>query len=176
MATPEKVQVVEDLTKELAESQGVYLADFTGLTVEKVTALRRAFRKSGSRFIVAKNTLAKRAIKGSRLEPLAEHFRGPTGIAYSLEDATAPARVLADFGKENEGFKVKAGYCEGSLLSGREVAQIAGLPTKGVLVAQAIGIVQGPMRGIVTTVNAVMTSLVVAIEEVRKKKEASSAS
>jgi large subunit ribosomal protein L10 len=84
--------------------------------------------------------------------------------------------VLADFGKENEGFSVKAGYVEGSILGGKEIGRIAALPSKGVLVAQAIGIVQGPMRGIVTTVNAVMSSLVVAIEEVRKKKEASSAS
>ena len=120
--------------------------------------------------------MAKRAIKGSHLEPLTSHFRGPTGIAYSIDDPVAPAKVLTAFGKENEGFKVKAGYVEGSVLDAKQVGQIAGLPSKEVLVAQAIGIVQGPMRGIVTAVNAVMASLAIAIEEVRKKKEASSAS
>ncbi len=176
MATTEKIEVVEELSKDLSQSRGVYLADFTGLTVDKITALRRAIRKSGSRFVVAKNTLAKRAIKGSHLEPLTDHFRGPTGIAYSNDDPVAPAKVLADFGKENEGFTVKAGYVEGSVLDAKEIGRIAGLPSKAVLVAQAIGIVQSPMRGLVTVVNGVMTGLVVALEEIRKKKDASSAS
>ena len=173
MATPEKIAVVEELMKDLADSKGVYLADFTGLTVEKVTALRRAFRKSRSHFIVAKNTLAKRAIKGSPLEPLSEHFRGPTGIAYSTEDPVAPAKVLTDFGKENEGFKVKVGYIQGAIVSAKDVGAIAGLPPKEVLVAQALGIIQSPMRGLVTVINNVMTGLVVALEEIRKQKEAS---
>ena len=173
MATPEKIAVVEELTKDLASSKGVYLADFTGLTVEKVTQLRRAFLKSRSRFVVAKNTLAKRAIKGSPLEPLTEHFRGPTGIAYSLEDPVAPAKVLANFGKENEGFKTKVAFVQGSLLSSKEIGAIASLPPKEVLVAQAMGIIQSPMRGLVTVLNGVMTGLVVALEEIRKQKEAS---
>jgi large subunit ribosomal protein L10 len=174
MATPEKVAVVEELTKDLASSKGVYLADFTGLSVEKVTQLRRAFRKSRSRFVVAKNTLAKRAIKGSPLEPLSEHFRGPTGIAYSLEDPVAPAKVLTDFGKENEGFKVKVAFVQGSVLGAKEIGAISSLPPKEVLVAQALGIVQSPMRGLVTVLTNVMGGLVTALEEIRKQKEASS--
>jgi large subunit ribosomal protein L10 len=172
MATQEKIAVVEELTRDIAGSQGVYLADFSGLSVEKITQLRRAFRKSGSRFVVAKNTLAKRAIKGSALEPLSEHFRGPTGIAYSVQDPVAPAKVLADFGKENEGFRIKIAFVQGSVLSQKDVGAIASLPSKEVLVAQAIGIVQSPLRGIVICVNGVMASLVTALEEIRKKKEA----
>lgn len=172
MATQEKIAVVEELSKDLTVSKGVYLADFTGLTVEKVTQLRRAFRRSGSRFVVAKNTLAKRAIKGSPLEPLSEHFRGPTGIAYSLADPVAPAKVLVEFGKENEGFAVKAGYVEGAVLGPKEVGTIASLPSKEVLVAQAIGVVQSPVRGVVTAISGVMRGLVLALEEIRKKKEA----
>ena len=173
MATPQKVAVVEELSRDLASSKGVYLADFTGLSVERVTQLRRAIRKSRSRFVVAKNTLAKRAIKGSPLEPLSEHFRGPTGIAYSLEDPVAPAKVLTDFGKENEGFTIKVAYVQGAVLSSQQIGAIASLPPKEVLIAQAIGIVQSPMRGLVTVLNGVLTGLVVALEEIRKKKDAS---
>ncbi len=173
MATPEKVAVVEELTRELASSKGVYLADFTGLSVEKITQLRRAFRKSRSQFVVAKNTLAKRAIKGSPLEPLSEHFRGPTGIAYSTEDPVAPAKVLADFGKENEAFKIKVAYVQGSLLNAKQIGAIAGLPPREVLIAQALGVIQSPMRGLVTVLSGVLTGLVVALEQIRKQKEAS---
>lgn len=171
MADASKVALVEELTKELAESKGVYLADFTGLTVEKITMLRRAFRKTGTRFVVSKNTLAKIAIKGSPMEPLSKLFKGPTGIAYSQTDAVAPARVLATFGKDNEKFKVKGAFVDGSVLEGRQVAEIANLPSKEVLIAQALGIVQSPMRGLVTVINGVLTNLVVALEEIRKQKE-----
>lgn len=169
-----KVAFVEELTKKLSGSKGVYLADFTGLTVEKMTVLRSEFRKTGSSFLVSKNTLAKLAIKGSELESLSEYFQGPTGIAISDEDPVAPARVLRDFGKENETLTIKAAFVDGSVLDGKQVEEIADLPTKEVLVAQAAGIIQSPMRGIVTVVNAVMSGLVIAIEEIRKQKESSS--
>jgi large subunit ribosomal protein L10 len=172
MPTAEKISLVEELTKELGASKGVYLADFSGLTVEKITTLRRAFRKSGTRFVVSKNTLAKLAVKGTPMEPLTEKMRGNTGIAYSQADPVAPAKVLADFLKDNEGFTIKGAYVDGSILDGKQVGEIAKLPPKEVLVAQALGIIQSPMRGIVTCVNGVLTGLVVALEEIRKKKEA----
>jgi len=172
MPTAEKITAVEELTKELGASKGVYLADFSGLTVEKITTLRRAFRKSGSRFVVSKNTLAKLAIKGTPMEPLGSQMRGNTGIAYSHVDPVAPAKVLADFLKENENFKVKGAYVDGAIIDARQVGDIAKLPPKEVLVAQALGIIQSPMRGIVTCINGVMAGMVIAIEEIRKKKEA----
>ncbi len=172
MPTAEKITAVEELTKELGAAKGVYLADFSGITVEKITRLRRAFRKSGSRFVVSKNTLAKLAIKGTPMESLSAQMRGNTGIAYSQSDPIAPAKVLADFLKDNENFKIKGAYVDGSILDSGQVGEIAKLPPKEVLVAQALGIIQSPMRGIVVCINAVMSGVVIAIEEIRKKKEA----
>ena len=175
MPTAEKITVVEELAKELGASKGVYLADFTGLTVEKITTLRRAFRKSGTRFVVSKNTLARIAIAGTAMEPLSEQMHGPTGIAYSHSNSVAPAKVLADFLKENAGFTIKGAYVDGAILNAEQIGDVAKLPSKEVLIAQALGIVQSPMRGLVTVINGVMTGVVVAIEEIRRKKEAAGA-
>lgn len=172
MATAQKVELVADLTEKLKSAQGVVLADFTGLTVEKITKLRRACLAGESQFYVVKNTLAKRALKEAGIEGLDEYLAGPTGWAITEVDAVAPAKVLSDFAKENDLPKIKAGYIDGSVLNADDVGAIAKLPSKPVLMAQIAGLIQAPVTGIAAGVNAVMASLAIAMEEVRKQKEA----
>ena len=99
MATPAKIQVVEELTSLLASAKGVYLTDFTGLTVEQMQDLRRKCRKEQIEYRVVKRTLLQRAARGSGLPALDAGLNGPCGIVVSLTDEVAPARVLSDFAK-----------------------------------------------------------------------------
>ncbi|NNE08804.1 MAG: 50S ribosomal protein L10 [Gemmatimonadetes bacterium] len=172
MATATKVELVADLAERFKSAEGVVLADFTGLTVEKITELRRACLKGESQFYVVKNTLAKRALKEAGITGLDEYLQGPTGWAITEVDAVAPAKVLSDFAKENKLPKIKAGYIDGSVLDAAGVGQIADLPPKPVLMAQIAGLINAPVTGIAAGLNAVMQGLAVGLDEVRKQKEA----
>ncbi len=176
MATPKKAEAVAVLKKKLESSQGVVLADFTGLDVENMTALRREFRKNGSEFLIVKNTLARLAVRESGMEGLGRYLEGPTGWAMAMEDPVSAAKVLMEFAKTHQFPKVKGGYIEGAVLSPEEVLRVADLPAKPVLVAQILGLIVAPIQGVAGAVHAVMTSLAVAVDEIKKQKEASGGS
>ncbi|RPJ46505.1 MAG: 50S ribosomal protein L10 [Candidatus Latescibacterota bacterium] len=173
MPTPKKVETVATLKRKLDGAQGVVLADFTGLTVEGISRLRREFRKSGSEFYVIKNTLGKIAARDMQmggLEKFLDH--GPTGWAVTTADPTSPAKILMDFARTNNNIPaVKGGYIDGAVLNAEEIKRVANLPPKAVLVAQIMGLVNAPIRGVASTVYAVMASLAVATDEIRKQKE-----
>jgi large subunit ribosomal protein L10 len=173
MPTAKKVDSVATLKKKLENAQAVVLADFTGLNVEGISKLRREFRKNKSEFFVIKNTLGKIAARDMKMEGL-ERFldRGPTGWAVTSADPTAPAKILMEFARTHgDRPVVKGGFIDGSVLSADEVKKVANLPPKAVLVAQIMGLVNAPLQGVVSTVHAVMTSLAVAADEIRKQKE-----
>lgn len=172
MATATKVELVADLAERFKSAEGVVLADFTGLTVEKITELRRACLKGESKFYVVKNTLAKLALKEAGITGLDEYLEGPTGWAITEVDAVAPAKILSDFAKDNKLPKIKAGYIDGSVLDAEGVGVIAKLPSKLVLIAQIAGLINAPLTGIAAGMNAVMQGLAVGLDEVRKQKEA----
>ncbi len=172
MATATKVELVADLAERFKGAQGVVLADFTGLTVEKITELRRACLKGESKFYVVKNTLAKLALKEAGITGLDQYLEGPTGWAITEVDAVAPAKVLSDFAKANKLPRIKAGYIDGSVLDAAGVGAIADLPPKPVLIAQIAGLINAPVTGIAAGLNAVMQGLAVGLDEVRKQKEA----
>lgn len=173
MPTAKKVETVATLKKKLENAEGVVLADFTGLTVDGLSRLRREFRKNRSEFYVIKNTLGKIAARDMSMEGL-ERFldRGPTGWAVTTADPTTPAKILMEFARANNNLPVvKGGFIDGAVLNADEVKRVANLPPKAVLVAQIMGLINAPAQGIAGTVHAVMTSLAVAADEIRKKKE-----
>jgi large subunit ribosomal protein L10 len=173
MPTPRKVESVATLRKKLENAQAVVLADFTGLNVDGVSRLRREFRKSGSEFFVIKNTLGRIAARDMNMEGLGRFLdRGPTGWALAIADPVSPAKILMDFAKANNNIPVvKGGFVGGAVLTADEIRRFANLPPKPVLVAQIMGLVNAPAQGIAGTIRAVMTSLAVATDEIRKKKE-----
>lgn len=172
MATARKVQLVEDLRNKLENASGVVLADFTGLDVERLTQLRRECRNTDSSFFVIKNTLALRAIEQVGMEGLGEFLDGPTGWAITGGDAVTPAQILSNFAKEHKLPQIKGGFFDGVVASAEDVAAIATLPTKPVLIAQILGLIQSPVQGLAGGLNAVVASLAIAVEEIRKQKEA----
>jgi len=172
MPTAEKEQLVEDVTARLSGAKSMYLADFSGMTVEKVTALRAKCRASGVHYKVIKNTLLKRAANSVGITQLDAYLEGPTVLAYSLDSEVEPARVLVEFAKDNEKPLVKAGLIGDRLYGAEEVKQLASLPPRDVLLAQVLGTIVAPLSSFLATIDALVASparLAGALEEKQGK-------
>jgi len=129
MPNAEKVQILEAATEQLRGVRGVYLADFTGLNVAQITMLRQQCRNQGVRFKVIKNTLLKRAFNANGITELDPFLEGPTGVVYSPESETAPAKILSDFAKEHEKPQIKAAIVDGRVYDRAAVVELASLPS-----------------------------------------------
>lgn len=167
----EKISVVDDLTQRFSRSSSFFLTDFSGLSVEGATTLRKSLRESRSSYRVAKNTLIRIAALKASMPSLDQYLAGPTGIAFAAEDPIAAAKVLADFIKKNEKPKVKAFFLDGRLYTGAELAKIAALPGKKELLARLVASVQAPLANLVGTLDGVVRNLVLTVDAVVKKKQ-----
>jgi large subunit ribosomal protein L10 len=128
--TAEKNSSIEALKTRLAGAQSLIVADFRGLTVESDTKLRREFRAVGCEYQVVKNTLLGKAVKGTAMEVLDSLLAGPTAIAFSTEDPSAPAKVATKIAKAESKFVIKGGYIDGKLLDAKGVESLSTLPGK----------------------------------------------
>jgi large subunit ribosomal protein L10 len=172
MPTAEKESLVEDMTGRLSGAKSLYLADFSGMTVEKVTALRARCRASGVHYKVIKNTLLKRAANSVGITQLDAYLEGPTVLAYSLDSEVEPARVLVEFARDNEKPLVKAGLIGDRLYGADEVKQLASLPPRDVLLAQVLGTIVAPLSSFLATIDALVAPparLAGALEEKQGK-------
>ncbi|MEO6461820.1 MAG: 50S ribosomal protein L10 [Candidatus Eisenbacteria bacterium] len=168
MPTAEKEAFIEELSGKLSGAKSLYLADFSGMTVEKVTALRAQCRASGVHYKVIKNTLLKRAANSLGVTQLDPFLEGPTVLAYSLDSEVEPARVLVEFARTNEKPLVKAGLIGDRLYGAEEVKQLALLPPRDVLLAQVLGTIVAPLSQFLGAVDALLASparLAGALEE-----------
>ena len=150
-----KQPIVDEIKASLEGAQGVVVVDYRGLTVEQDTQLRKQLREAGVVYKVYKNTLVKRAIAGTEFEPMAEVLEGPNAIAICKEDATAPARVLANFAKDHEALVIKAGIVEGKVLEVEEINEIAKLPGREGMYSMLLGMLQAPVSKFARVVKAV---------------------
>lgn len=171
--TAQKQAMVADLKDIFVNAKGVVFTAYTGITVAQDTKLRRKFREAGVEYRVIKNTMAMIAAKETELEGLLPTFEGATAMAFSREDAVAPAKVMADFAKEEklEALQVKAGLVEGAITDAAGVKALADLPPREVLVAQVLAGMQSPIVGFVNVLQGNIRNLVYALEAVRKQKE-----
>lgn len=140
----EKEAVVAEVSAQVAKAQTLALAEYRGLTVEHLNALRRTARDRGVYLHVLKNTLARRAVAGTPFEVAAESMAGPLIYGFS-EDAVAAAKVIADFAKTNDKLIVKAGAYAGKALDAEGVKSLAAVPSKEVLLSQLLGLMQSPV-------------------------------
>ena len=170
LSLEDKKAVVEQVSGVLSGSQTAIVAEYRGLTVEKMTSLRREAREAGVFLQVVKNTLARRAVRGSDFECLDEHFVGPLALAAS-EDPVAAAKVLAKFQKANEAFSIKAGAMSGALLSAEEIDALAKLPGREELLATLVGTLQAPITKFVQTLNEVPSKFVRTLAAVRDARQ-----
>ncbi|MGA0612464.1 50S ribosomal protein L10 [Caldimonas sp. KR1-144] len=140
----EKAEVVAEVSAQAAKAQTLALAEYRGLTVEHLNALRKTARERGVYLHVLKNTLARRAVAGTPFEVAAESMSGPLIYGFS-EDAVAAAKVIADFAKTNDKLIVKAGAYAGKALDANGVKALASIPSKEVLLAQLAGLLKSPI-------------------------------
>ncbi len=150
----EKAAVITDVAAQVARSQTLALAEYRGLTVEHLNNLRKQAREKGVYLHVLKNTLARRAVTGTPFEVAAESMVGPLIYGFS-EDAVAAAKVMADFAKSNDKLVVKGGAYAGKVLSADGVKALASIPSKEVLLAQLLGLMQSPVSRIARVLAAI---------------------
>ena len=140
-----KQPVVDEISELLKDAKAVVLADYRGLTVEQDTVLRKTLREKGVTYKVYKNTLVKRAIKGTAFEELTQNLDGPTAVAISSEDATAPAKTIFEFAKKADKLQLKAGVIEGTYYDDKTINTIATIPSKEELLGRLLGSIQSPV-------------------------------
>lgn len=172
MARPEKVAAVEALAGKLRSAQSVVLADYTGLTVEKMTAFRVLCRAKGVDCQVVKNRLAGIAADQADLKIIKDHLKGPTALIMGRASQIDPAKIAVEFAKDNDKLRIKGGLLDGRYLDPAEVASLSRIPDREVLLAQIMGGLNGPARSLASCVSGVAAALTRAIDQVAKQKAA----
>ena len=148
-----KQPIVEEISAGIKDAQSVVLVDYRGLTVEQDTQLRKSLREAGVTYKVYKNTMMNFAFKGTDFEGLAPYLEGPSAMAYSTEDATAPARVLAEFAKTAKALEIKAGVVEGTVYDAKGMEAIASIPSREELISKLLGSLQSPITNFARVMN-----------------------
>lgn len=148
-----KKPIVDEIAAAVKDAQSVVLVDYRGLTVEQDTQLRKQLREAGITYKVYKNTMMNFAFKGTDCEALLPYLEGPSAVAISTEDATAPARVLCKFAKTADALEVKGGIVEGIAYDAKGIAEIAKIPSREELLSKLLGSIQSPITNFARVMN-----------------------
>jgi large subunit ribosomal protein L10 len=170
MNKTERQETVESLSEQLRRSPNLYVTDFTGLNVLRMTEFRRRLRASGVSYIVVKNTLAQRALAANSITGLDDHLAGPTGLVLAGKDPVAAAKVLTDFAKEFEKPAIKIGLVDGRTVTADQVRRLASLPPREVLLSQLAGAMQAPVAQLAGVLNSMLYQMVGALEALRAQR------
>jgi large subunit ribosomal protein L10 len=175
MPTPQKEQILRDTNERIRDVGGLFLADFSGMTVEKLSLLRKRCRDEQVQFRVIKNTLLKRAFNERGITALDEYLNGPTGLVFHPTDAVVPARILVDFAKENERPKVKAAVVDGRLFDDKAIAELATLPSREVLLGLVLATLIAPMTQFLAAVEAAVRLPVTMVDALERERSGTAA-
>jgi len=166
----QKKALVAEVSAQVAQSQAIVLAEYRSLEVGDITKLRAKARGAGVYFRVLKNTLARRAVSDTPFAGLAQHMVGP--LVYGMSaDPVAVAKVLNEFAKTNDKLVIKAGAMPGEVMTAKQVASLAGLPSRLELIAKLMGTMQAPIAKFAQTLNEVPGKFVRTLAAVRDQKE-----
>jgi large subunit ribosomal protein L10 len=170
MNKTERQEMVASLTEQLRSSPNLYVTDFTGLNVLRMTEFRRRLRASGVSYVVVKNTLAQRALAANSITGLEQHLAGPTGLVLAGKDPVGAAKVLTDFAKEFEKPAIKIGLVDGRPVTADQVRRLASLPPRDALLSQLAGTMQAPVAQLVGVMNSMLYQMVGALEALRAQR------
>lgn len=174
MARPEKEATVQEITETFKNATSIFVTDYQGLNVEKISQFRRNCREKSVEYKVIKNTLARIAAKNAGFEQMADYLQGPSAIAYTFEDPSSPAKVISDFAKENDKPQIKMSLFEGVFYGPEKVEQIASLPTKDELLSKMVGSLKSPIQGFAGCLSGLLGNFVRTLDAVREQKEKNS--
>ncbi len=168
----QKKQIAQDLQGRFEKSTIVILTDYKGLDVAAMNDLRRKLREANAEYQVVKNSLLVRASEGNDVTLIKDQFTGPSAIALSYDDPVAPAKVLADFVKENKKFEVKVGVLDGKVIDFDGIKALSSLPSKEVLLAQVLSAMNAVPTALVTALSDVPRRMVNVLQALKDQKEA----
>lgn len=170
LSKTKKTKIVEELIDRLKRQKITILSDFSGVSVSKFQTLRRLLKKDQAEYKVAKKTLFDRAFQEAGVNLKTKKLQGEIGATFGYGDETAPAKALFKFSKKNETFKILGGILGNRLLNTKEVLLLAKLPSREVLLGQLLGVLQSPVRGLVTVLEGNIKNLVVLLNKIRGAK------
>jgi large subunit ribosomal protein L7/L12 len=174
MKKEEKATAVAELTEKFGRARLAILTECVGLPVNQMTELRKQLRGAKAEYRIVKNTLAARATDGTALAGLKGYLKGPTGVVIGYDDPVLPTKVLRDFigaEKRDEKIRITIGMLEGKIVQSAELAAVAKLPKKEVLIAMLLSALQGPIRGVVYTLSAILSKCVRVIAAIQDKRK-----
>jgi len=174
MPTQKKIETVESFSERFKNSKSIFLADFAGINVADTNMLRRSFQRANVHYYILKNTLAKRSLSNAGIEGLEEVLQGMTAFAFSDHDPIAPIRVIKDFnkgrGRDQSELKVKGCIFEGTVLGPETIDELSNLPSREVLLAQLIGLLQSPMAKLLGTLKVTGQKLAGVLDSLKNQK------
>lgn len=168
-----KAEIVKEIVDKMENAQSMILVDYRGLDVEELNEFRSIARNASVDYKVYKNTMMRFAAKETGVEGLIDYLVGPTAVAFSNEDPVAAAKVITEFAKNHKNMELKVGVVGKNVISIEEIKDLADLPPKEVLVAKVLGGLNAPIAGFVGVLQANISGLARALEQVRVQKEAS---
>ena len=164
-----KQPIVAAIAEDVKDAQSVVLVDYRGLTVAQDTELRKQLREAGIIYKVCKNTMMKRAFEGTEFAGLNEYLEGPSAIAISKDEATAPARIICEFAKTANKLEVKAGVCEGKVYDEAGVKELAKIPSREVLLGRLLGSMQSPIANFARVIKQIAENGGAVAEEAKEE-------
>ncbi len=167
-----KLQWRDSVIEALDKSNAVFLANYSGMTVENLTALRRELKAVNADFHVVKNKIAQKAIEGRDESLISNLFKGQTGVVFAYGDSAAAAKAISEAAKKLEKLEILGGYMEKSALTPSSIEQLASLPSREVLIGRLVGTMVAPHRGLLGVLNGVPRNLVQVLNAIKEKKEA----
>lgn len=171
MPKQEKLDTVAEYNRLFKESNSYFVADYQGLTVADMTALRKNLRDNGVRLVIGKNTLFRIAAKDSEVEGIEEHLNGPTAIAFAGEDPAVAAKILHDSYKDKELPRMKAFWVDDQRFEASDIKRLADLPPRDVLLSQVLASVQAPFTSLIGSVEGFFRKLVGTIDALAEKRK-----
>lgn len=172
MPKAEKTALVAEIKDRFNAASGVIMADYRGLTVKRMQALRSQLREAGADLKVYKNTLTQIALRELALPSMDDMLEGPTVFVFATGDPVPAAKTLADFAKEAKVLELKGGFVDGTVIDAEQVKALASLPSREVLVAQVMGLLVSPVRGFMSMCNASVSAFARVVRAVADQKAA----
>lgn len=171
MPTPQKEKIISEMADKFSRATSIFLADFTGIDVNTINALRKKFNEEKIEYRVVKNTLAKRSFENAGIDGIDPFLNGVNGYAISYDDPTLPMKVVEKFKSAlDDKFVVKAAYFEGQVIGPDQVKGISKLPSREQLLAQLLGVLQAPLGKMVGTMQASISKFMLIIKALEEKK------